>query len=150
MMQSVGYIVTLIDDLVAKGVPEKRIILAGFSQGNAMTLLTGLVSKYADKLGGLIALSGYLPVPDRIAHLRAKAGLPATVSGDVPVFLARGKNDMLVPKRYVRMQVDKLKELGMPESSIEVHEYEDMGHAVIPRELTDVLRWLEKVLPAAA
>jgi lysophospholipase-1 len=149
MIRSVQYVVSLIDDLVAKGVPEKRIILAGFSQGNAMTLLTGLVSKYADKLGGLIALSGYLPIPDRIKQLRAEAGLPATVAGDVPVFLARGKNDMLVPKRYVRMQVEKLKELGMPDSSIEVHEYDDMGHAVIPRELTDVLKWLERVLPAA-
>jgi len=148
MMKSVQYIVSLIDDLVEKGVPENRIILAGFSQGHAMTLLTGLVSKYADKLGGLVALSGYLPIADRIKPLRAEAGLPATISGDMPIFFARGLSDMLVPKRYTRLQMEKLKELGAPDSAMEMHEYQDMGHAVTPMELTDLLKWLEKVIPS--
>jgi lysophospholipase-1 len=148
MMQSVKYVVSLIDDLVAKGVPEKRIVLAGFSQGHAMTLLTGLTSKYAGRLGGLVALSGYLPVADRIKPLRKDASLPLTVGGDVPIFLARGTNDMLVPKRYGRLQLEKLKELGVPDSAIETHEYQDMGHSVSPRELADVLTFLEKIIPA--
>jgi lysophospholipase-1 len=147
MTRSVKYIVGLIDDLVEKGVPAKRIILAGFSQGHAMTLLTGLTSKYADKLGGLIALSGYLPIADRIKALRAEAGLPANVSGDVPIFFARGTNDMMVPKRYGRMQMEKLKQLGVSDSLIELHEYEGVGHAVVPIELTDMSKWLQKVIP---
>jgi lysophospholipase-1 len=147
MMRSVKYVVSLIDDLVEKGVPAKRIILAGFSQGHGITLLTGLTSKYADKLGGLVALSGYLPIADRIKALRSEAELPATVAGDVPIFFARGTNDMMVPKRYARLQMEKLKELGVPESIIDLHEYEGVGHAVVPMELTDLLKWLEKVIP---
>lgn len=57
MKFSIAYMVTLIDDLVSQGIPEIRIVLGGFSQGCAMTLFTGLTSKYAGKLAGLV---GYL------------------------------------------------------------------------------------------
>lgn len=145
-MQTSNYIVGLIDELVEKGVPASRIVLAGFSQGHAMSLLVGLTSKYADKLGGLVGLSGYLPLANRIAELRIKASLPAS-AGETPIFIARGKGDMLVPKRYVTIQKDKLAELGVPESSLEIHEYEGLGHAVVQRELIDLVIWLEKTLP---
>lgn len=92
MRASMAYIVSLIDDLVAQGVPEKRIVLGGFSQGCAMTLLTGLTSKYAGKLGGLVGLSGYLPLADKISTLRADAGLTKHVDEDVPIFLVRGED----------------------------------------------------------
>ncbi|KAH8724561.1 Phospholipase/Carboxylesterase-domain-containing protein [Phaeosphaeriaceae sp. PMI808] len=66
MLATVAYLTTLIDDLVKQGIPSSRIVLGGFSQGHTMCLLTGLVSKYAGQLGGLVGLSGYLPTPDRI------------------------------------------------------------------------------------
>jgi lysophospholipase-1 len=58
MKFSIAYIVTLIDDLVFQGIPEIRIVLGGFSQGCAMTLLTGLISRYAGKLAGLVGYPG--------------------------------------------------------------------------------------------
>lgn len=146
MLKSRAYIVSLIDDLVAQGVPPNRIILAGFSQGHGMALLTGLTSKYADKLGGIACLSGYLPLQDKIDGMRKEEGLSRTVSGQVPMFIARGKNDMLLPKRYFGMQVEKLKGLGVQEDVLELHEYENMGHQVVPQEVTDLIAWLEKVL----
>lgn len=147
LQQAMRYVESLIDDLVAKGVPANRIVLGGFSQGHAVTLVTGLTSsKYAGKLAGLICLSGYLPLHDRIQPLRTEAGLPET-AGAVPLFIVRGSRDMLVPKRYLRLQLEKLKELGVPDASVEVHEYEGLGHSVTPQELMDLCVWLEKVIP---
>ncbi|KAF3005140.1 hypothetical protein E8E13_010400 [Curvularia kusanoi] len=103
MLRSVKYLTVLIDELVAQGVPEKRIVLAGFSQGHVMTLLTGLISKYAGKLGGLVGLSGYMGIPERIPELREEAGLPKAVEDGVEIFLGRGTGDRLVPKRYHRL-----------------------------------------------
>lgn len=58
MKFSIAYIVTLIDDIVSQGIPEIRIALGGFSQGCAMILLTGLISRYAGKLAGLVGYPG--------------------------------------------------------------------------------------------
>lgn len=90
MKASMQYIVSLIDEQVSKGIPENRIVLAGFSQGCAMTLLTGLTSKYSGRLAGLAGLMGYLPLPEKIQTMRAEGGLPAKV-GAVPLFLRGGR-----------------------------------------------------------
>ncbi|QDS72814.1 hypothetical protein FKW77_006659 [Venturia effusa] len=148
MLKSVAYTESLIDDVVAKGIPANRIVLGGFSQGHAIALLTGLTSKkYAGKLAGLVCLSGYLPIPERILALREEGGLAAEVGGDAKLFLARGMTDMLVPKRYLRLQIEKFMDLGIPGEMVEVHEYEGLGHAVRPDLLMDLLRWLERIIP---
>ena len=147
LLRARTYVESLIDDLVAQGIPPNRIVLGGFSQGHAVILLTGLTSaKYAGKLAGLVGLSGYLPLHDRIQALRSESGLPET-AGDVPMFIVRGTRDVLVPKRYLRLQMEKFKELGVGESTIEVHEYEGLGHTLSPQELMDLCTWLEKVIP---
>lgn len=147
MKASMSYIVGLIDGLVSKGIPPNRIVLGGFSQGCAMTLLTGLTSRaYAGRLAGLVGLSGYLPLAEKIQQFRAEAGLPE-VAGDVPMFLVRGTRDILVPKRYLRICLETLRKVGADEGSIEVHEY-DIGHVVSPQELRDLCAWLERVVPA--
>ncbi|OCL14088.1 alpha/beta-hydrolase [Glonium stellatum] len=147
MKFTVDYIVTLVDDLVSQGIPGNRIVLGGFSQGCAMTLLTGLTSKYAGKLAGLVCLSGYLPLVDKISELRRKAGLPESVEDNVDVFIARGTRDMLIPKRYLQICQEKLKEMGVKESNIEAREYEGMGHAMGTAELRDLCTWFEKTVP---
>jgi lysophospholipase-1 len=148
MMATVAYIATLIDDLIEQGIPEKRIVLGGFSQGHAMSLLTGLVSKYAGKLGGLVGLSGYLPLPDRISTLQEEAGLSKKSADNVEVFLARGTGDRLVPKRYHRLCYEKLYELGTKEECVTLKEYEGMGHSMNSAELRDLCTWLERVVPS--
>ncbi|KAI4955371.1 hypothetical protein J4E91_001231 [Alternaria rosae] len=147
MMATVSYITTLIDDLVGQGVPTERIVLGGFSQGHAMALLTGLISKYAGKLGGLVGLSGYLPLADQIPKLREQAGLPKEVSSNGEIFLARGTGDRLVPKRLHRMCYEALYGFGIEKDRVTSKEYEGMGHVMAGAELRDLCAFLEKVVP---
>lgn len=147
MLRTVRYVEGVIDKVVASGVPEKRIILGGFSQGHAITLLTAVLSNYGEKLAGLVALSGYLPIVDRIDELRAEVGLGQKVSGNVPIFIVRGKADIAIPRRYMTMQIDKLKELGYTDDNLELHEYEGLRHTTSGQELRDICVWLEKVVP---
>ncbi|KAF2130004.1 alpha/beta-hydrolase [Dothidotthia symphoricarpi CBS 119687] len=148
MMATVAYLTTLIDDLVKQGIPEKRIVLGGFSQGHAMALLTGLVSRYAGKLGGLVGLSGFMPIAERVPALREEAGLSKDVDDDVEVFVARGSADRLVPKRYHRICYESLYGYGVRKELVTVNEYEGMGHSMNAAELRDLCAWLEKVIPA--
>jgi predicted esterase len=147
MLGTVKYIEGLVDELVAQGVPEKRIVLAGFSQGHVMALLTGLVSKYAGRLGGLVGLIGYMALSERIPILREEAGLPRDVDDNVEVFLARGTSDRLVPKRYHRLCCEALTKFGVKEESVAIREYEGMGHVMGGAELRDLCAWLERIIP---
>lgn len=147
MLRSVKYITDLVEELVAQGIPEKRIVLAGFSQGHVMALLTGLVSKYAGKLGGLVGLSGYMALPERIPALREEGGLPRYVDDQIDVFLARGTGDRLVPKRYHRLCCEALAGFGVKDELVTVKEYEGMGHVMGGAELRDLCAWLERVIP---
>lgn len=149
LLESITYIESLVDACVRKGVPPQRIVVGGFSQGCAVSLLGDLISqKYSGRLAGIAGLMGYLPLAGghKIQSMRAKAGLPP-VLGEVPVFLARGNKDMLVPSRYFEQAVGKLKELGLNDSALEKHEYEGLGHSLNGQVLKDLCNWLEMVLP---
>ncbi|KAF2685650.1 alpha/beta-hydrolase [Lentithecium fluviatile CBS 122367] len=137
------YIDSLIDDLIAQDVLERRIVLGGFSQGHAMALLVGLTSqKYAGKLGGLVGLSGYLPLPDNILALRKEAGLPEKIDDDMDVFIGRGTRGMPVPKRYLAICSKKCLECGIKEEKLTVKEYDGMGHDMGGAELRDLCAWV--------
>nr|POF15264.1 acyl-protein thioesterase 1 [Quercus suber] len=149
MLETVTYLESLIDACVAKGIPLQRIVLGGFSQGCAMSLLTDLVSaKYSGRLAGVVGLMGYLPLAPggRIQQLRACAGLPP-VAGEVSMFLARGRQDRLIPTRIWNQTLKGLKDLGVNEGAMEVHEYEGLGHSLSGPLMLDMCKWLEKVVP---
>src|SRR5262245_17544593 len=82
----------LVEALLARekqrGIPADRIVLAGFSQGCAMALLTGL--RHAERLAGIVGLSGYLPIADTTAAERNAA------NRQTPIFLAHGTHDEVV------------------------------------------------------
>ena len=118
----------------ARGVAASRIVLAGFSQGCAMTLMTGL--RAAERLAGLVGLSGYLPLADKIAAERAP------INADLPIFLAHGRHDPVIPIGRAIASRDALVALGHP---VEWHEY-PMPHSVCAEEIADLNRWLLKVL----
>ena len=117
-----------------RGVPASRIVLMGFSQGCAMTLLTGL--RHAERLAGLVGLSGYLPLADTTAVERAAASVA------LPVFLAHGRGDGVIPLSRATASRDALQALGCV---VEWHEY-PMAHSVCPQEVADLNRWLLNVL----
>ncbi|MFZ6767214.1 alpha/beta hydrolase [Undibacterium sp. Di26W] len=118
----------------ARGIPSERILLAGFSQGCAMTLQTGL--RYQEKLGGLLCLSGYVPLRDLIATERHAA------NQDTPIFQAHGRSDPVIQIQRAEESRDLLKQLGY---QLEWHEYM-MPHSVCPEEVDDISLWLKKVL----
>ena len=124
----------LIDREIAQGIPASRIVLGGFSQGCAMTLLTGL--RAPQRLAGLLGMSGYLPLAATTAAERSEA------NRDVPVFLAHGRMDPVVPYARGTASRDTLVELGYP---VEWHDY-PMQHSVSQEEIDDAQAWLLKVL----
>ena len=118
----------------ASGIPASRIILAGFSQGGALALHTGL--RYAVSLGGIIALSSYLPLPER---LRAEATDANRAS---PVFMAHGQADPVIPLAEGQATVEALRQAGF---TVDWHEY-PMPHSVCPQEITAIGAWLSERL----
>ncbi|OGT97230.1 MAG: carboxylesterase, partial [Gammaproteobacteria bacterium RIFOXYB2_FULL_38_6] len=87
--ESNQFIETLIEEQMNSGIESKNIFLAGFSQGAAMSLFTGL--RYPKPLAGIIALSGYLPLPEKIKTERSSQ------NQTVPIFMAHGTCDTIVP-----------------------------------------------------
>lgn len=113
-----------------RGTPTDRIILAGFSQGGAIALHTGV--RYAHPLGGIMALSTYVPLPDKFATERNPA------NANTPVFAAHGITDPTIAYRYGTQSRDELIRYGYP---VEWHAY-PMGHGVCPEEVRDIRDWL--------
>jgi phospholipase/carboxylesterase len=134
LRESQARIEALIAREVARGTPASRIVLMGFSQGCAMTLLTGL--RYPERLAGLVGLSGYLPLSASTAAERSAA------NADVPMFLAHGREDPMIGIERALSSRDALLTLGY---SIEWHDYA-MPHSVCMDEIADLNRWLLRVL----
>ncbi|MDB5839870.1 MAG: carboxylesterase [Herminiimonas sp.] len=128
----------LIEQEKSRGIPASRIVLAGFSQGCAMTLQTGL--RYPEKLAGLLCLSGYVPIHTTLAAERHAA------NHDTPIFLAHGRADPVIPIMRAEQSRDVLKAHGHP---VEWHEYM-MQHSVSPDELDDIGAWFRRVLGGSA
>ncbi len=124
----------LIEREVARGVPARRIVLAGFSQGCAITLGAGL--RCPHRLAGLAGLSGYLPLADRTAAERHAA------NHDVPVFMAHGQRDGIVAPARGEAARDALTGLGY---GVEWHDY-PMEHSVCMEEVQALAAWLKRVL----
>jgi len=119
---------------VARGVAPSRIVLAGFSQGCAMALLTGL--RHRERLAGLVGLSGYLPLADKTAAERSAAN-QAT-----PIFLAHGRFDPMIALPRAHATRDALRTLGY---DVQWHEY-PMEHSVCLPEIADLQQFLLRVL----
>ncbi len=134
LRQSMREVHALILREVARGIPAQRIVLAGFSQGCAITLLAGL--RHAQRLAGLAGLSGYLPLPETTAAEAHAA------NRSVPIFLAHGRNDGVVPLARGAAARDALQALGY---AVEWHEY-PMEHSVCIEEIHALQQWLLQAL----
>jgi phospholipase/carboxylesterase len=119
---------------VARGVSPSRIVLAGFSQGCAMALLTGL--RHGERLAGIVGLSGYLPLASTTAAERT-----ATNQG-TPIFLAHGRFDPMIALPRAVATREALRGLGYP---VQWHEY-PMEHSVCLPEIADLQQFLLQVL----
>jgi phospholipase/carboxylesterase len=130
----------LLEALIAqekqRGTSANRVLLAGFSQGGAVALHTGL--RYRERLAGIMALSCYLPVADKLA-----AEVHAA-NRDVPVFMAHGTLDPVVA---ISRAVQSRELLGREGYTVEWHEY-NMPHSVCAQEIRDISTWLQRVAVA--
>lgn len=126
----------LIAHEVARGIQPAHIVLAGFSQGCAMALHTGL--RHGDTLAGIVALSGYLPLADTLAAERSPA------NAATPIFMGHGTQDPVVVLPRAEASRQALVGLGY---RVDWHTY-PMPHSVHPQELADIGRFLRQVLVA--
>ncbi|MDE2398495.1 MAG: carboxylesterase [Burkholderiales bacterium] len=134
LRQSFAEVHELIEREIARGVPARRIVLAGFSQGAAITLGAGL--RCRRRLAGLAALSGYLPLASSSAAERSEENAGLTVFG------AHGARDGVVVPERGRAARDALEALGHP---VQWHEY-PMEHSVCAEEVRDLGAWLRGAL----
>jgi phospholipase/carboxylesterase len=118
----------------AQQLPANKIVLAGFSQGGAIVLQTAL--RYPERLAGVIALSTYLPLASTLAAERSEA------NRDIPIFMAHGQYDDLIPIQRARQSREYLEKLGY---KIEWHEY-PMPHSVCAPEIADLSAFLSKII----
>jgi phospholipase/carboxylesterase len=117
----------------ARGTPQHRIVLAGFSQGGAIALQTGL--RQTEPIAGIMALSTYVPIAEKLA---AEAAPRRTV----PIFFAHGSGDPVIPLARAAASREQLQQLGY---AVEWHEY-PMPHSVCREEIDDIGAWLARVL----
>ena len=134
LRESQALVEELIAGETARGIKSSRIVLAGFSQGCAMTFMAGL--RHKERLGGLLGMSGYLPLADKTAAEHSAA------NADVPIFQAHGSADPVITIARATASRDALLALGYP---VEWHAYQ-MPHSVCAAEIADMNRWLLKVL----
>lgn len=118
---------------IERGVRPERIVLAGFSQGGAIALQTAL--RYPARLAGVLALSTYLPLPDKLEAERS------ATNAQTSIFMAHGIEDPIVPLKLAQSSCRRLLALGYP---VEWHEYV-MPHAVCAEEIAAIGEWLGRL-----
>ncbi|MBI5919200.1 MAG: carboxylesterase [Nitrosomonadales bacterium] len=126
----------LIAQELARGVLPEHLFLAGFSQGGAVVLHTGL--RHPARLGGILALSTYLPLADT---LEAEASPAAQ---DTPIFMAHGRSDPIIPCRLGKLSAERI---AQHSHTLDWREYA-MPHSVCAEEISDIERWLTPRLAA--
>lgn len=139
--QSSAQLLELVEKEIARGVPQNRIVLAGFSQGGAIALHTALRETQA--FAGLMVLSSWLPLADAFVSevLESEASQPR----DLPVFIAHGSYDPILPLALGEASRDTLQKAGF---SPQWQEY-PMAHAVCAEEILAIRQWLLTVYGAA-
>jgi phospholipase/carboxylesterase len=137
LRKSLAAVDALLDRERERGIPAHRTVLAGFSQGCAMALLTGL--RHRERLAGIVGMSGYLPLAAVTEAERSDANRLT------PVFLAHGTMDNVVPVQRGRDSCEVLRRLG---HDVQWREY-PMAHSVCMEEIRDLQQWLLQVLAPA-
>jgi phospholipase/carboxylesterase len=120
---------------IERGISAQHIILAGFSQGGAIALYTGL--RYPETLAGIMVLSSYLPLAEALEKQRHEA------NDLVPIFMAHGQHDSVILFAQAEQSYVLLEQLGY---KVEFHDYR-MEHQVCQDEIVDINHWLSARLP---
>ncbi len=130
------YIESLIAQENSRGIASERIVIAGFSQGGAIAL--HLATRQEQALAGILALSTYLPLQEKLASQKTSQSL------NTPIFMAHGTFDEVITLERCQQSLTVLQENGY---QVEWHEY-PMAHSVHPQEINDIRTFLQRVLIA--
>lgn len=129
---------TLIADEIKSGIPTERIVLGGFSQGGAMSLMAGVTCP--SKLGGIFALSAYLLLQGKVRDL-----VPAdSPNKQTPIFMGHGDSDQVVRYAWGKATAEKLKEWGW---DVTLKTYRGLPHSAAPEEIEDLEVYLNGRIP---
>ena len=129
--ESAGVVNGYIEQQNARGVATERIVIAGFSQGGAIALQASL--RYPERLGGVMALSTYLPLRESVAAEASRA------NKDLPILMCHGLRDPMIAAAIGKASRDQLVSLGY---TVEWQSY-PMEHQVCMEEVHDISRWLQ-------
>lgn len=129
----------LIRQQIAAGIPSNRIVVAGFSQGGALALQCGL--RYSKTLGGILSLSGFLPLAKTLKSERHAA------NQNIPILLMHGKLDPVVPLAMVVADCRFLSKLGC---SVALNTYPALEHGICQDEIEAISSWLQPIFMPAA
>lgn len=146
VLESKDKVNELIKQEIDSGTPANRIVLGGFSQGGAMSLVTGLTTEH--KLAGLTVLSGYFAIRERVE------GLIASHATTLPIFWGHGEEDPLVPLSIAERSKEELRGVGVNEAKefgqpgISYRAYPGLDHSADAAEINDWTNWLKKVIPS--
>ena len=132
--ESQGLLEKLIQKEKTRGIAASKIVLAGFSQGGAIALQTAL--RQPERLAGVLALSTYLPLRGKLEEEKH------AMNADLPIFMAHGSFDPMIPMLRAAQSRDALLALGYP---VEWREY-PMPHSVCPQEIADIAAFLLRIL----
>ena len=134
VLQSTQAINELIADEVARGIAANRILLVGFSQGGAIALTAG--TRHPETLGGIMALSTYLPMPEELATKASRA------NQQIPILMVHGEQDSVIPMAMAKASFGALIAQGY---AVQWQQY-PMAHSVCGEEMGVISEWLQKLL----
>jgi predicted esterase len=138
VLRSRDYIHSLIDSEVAKGIPASRVVVGGFSQGGALSLIAGVT--YKEQLGGIFGLSCYLLLQKKLKEL-----IPAhSPNQKTPIFMGHGDADQVVAHKYGKMSADELVKMGY---SVDFRTYQNLVHSADPEEIDHLESYLMQQIP---
>ena len=132
--KSEQFLIQLIQDQIAQGISSEKIVLAGFSQGGAVILQTGL--RLNQPLAGLMALSTYLPLAQTLETEKSSE------NAKTPIFMGHGDSDPVIKPELAYLSRSRLEQQGY---ELEWHEYRHMQHSVCAEEINHISAWLQKV-----
>lgn len=127
----------VVEEQKNEGIPPERIVIGGFSQGAAVALATSVSAE--TKFGGVICLSGYLPISSKLAELKKE------INNSTPHFMGHGTADDVVRFPYGKQSEEALKS-SFDRTDVEFHQYEGLPHSVNFQELKDLFNFLNRVI----
>jgi len=138
IIQSQKYFHSLIDEEVKNGIPANRVVLGGFSQGGAMSLLSGVT--YKDQLGGIFGLSCYLLLQKKIKDMIPESN----PNQNTPIFMGHGDADQVVAHKWGKLSADELVKHGY---KVDFRTYQDLVHSADPEEIDHLEAYLNQQIP---